>query len=285
MMKYTLLIYVIWLSVYAQASPVYEVRMSAYPSFPHSAIEMHVIHPFNLSNSPYHTLPHGYINCTPVFPRPDWGARGTTADDPTLIDSPYAPYVRFIAQELNDPGDYLVRLVSTYGDATTIVQVVRWPGVEPRSYTNIVRHGETHAILTLPGAQDMGLQVQRARQIIRWASPGYHRVRMNATFDTIAPFDENTIYFRSSIGRHHWVSTAQKENIRVRRNGRVARFGRPRIAVARTARRHSLRIRGVCDERMQDQFLPVFIAIGGWSGFDMVPFNHRARYRAPRHTP
>lgn len=257
----------------------YEIRVVYEPAYPDSQVQMEVVHPFNTSNSPYFGMQHGYSDCTTMWPGPDWGARGIDADNPEIDDDPYDGLITFSAAEITDPGSCLVRVKSTYKTAICIVYIVAWSGAEPCAYTNTLEEGTTWNVTELPCAKDIGLKVEKAKQKTTFSSRNFHKVKLQATFEALDAIPENNAYMRSSMIDQKWVSSLDPDDNKIKKDGLIAKYGKPKVCILKNKNKKKMKIKGICDIRLQDEAVPVFITFGEWSGFEIIHFDDKSKYK------
>ncbi len=262
----------------AVASP-YRIRLIYEPAYPDSHVQLELVHPFNTSNSPYFGQTHGYRNGTALSPEPDWGAREIDADNPEIKEYRYDGLITCTANEINDPGSCRVRVESTYKSAICILYIDAWPGVQLRAYTNTLEAGMSWDVVELPCANDIGLKIQKAKQKTQFASRKYHHVKLKATFETLDALTESNPYIRSSIAEHSWANSLNPDDNKIKKAGLIAKYGKPRVGILKNKNKKKLKIKGICDTRLQNQSVPVFVTFGGASGFEIIRFDDKSKYK------
>jgi len=264
----------------AAAEP-YELRLNCDP--PGAEAYLMLIHPFNVPGQTNYGDSHNYYDCTPLLPHPDWGVKGWTGDDPQLNNNFTLGDRDIKATCLNDPGDCWAAVAYTGSEsATCVMHVVSWPGVEASSVTNYLQAGdEWWWVTNLPCAKAIGLEIIKARQVRRGEQKG--KLKIKATFDEMALFNETSTFLRVSLDSHpkyqNWMDYSERSQVRIKKLGAVGRFGRPVRATVKINNNNKIVLRERATYMYQNCPLNVFIAFGGWSGFEQIPMDHRGKYK------
>lgn len=264
----------------AAAEP-YEVLLNCYP--PGAEAYLMLIHPFNVPGQTNYGDSHNYHDCRPLLPHPDWGVKGWTGDDPQLNNNFTRGDREIKATCLNDPGDCWAAVVYTGSEsATCVMHVVSWPGVDASSVTNYLQAGdEWWWVTNLPCAKDIGLEIIKARQVRKGEQKG--KLKIKATFDEMALFDEISTFLRVSLDSHpkyqNWMDYSVRSQVKIKKLGTVGKFGRPVRATVKMNSNNRIVLRERATYMYQNCTLNVFIAFGGWSGFEAIPMDYRGKYR------
>jgi len=259
----------------------YEVLLNTDP--PGSDAYLYLVHPFNIPGNTNFGTDHYYFNCKPSIPKPDWGVKGWTGDDPQLNSNWTIGARKIKADALNDPGDCWVRVnYLGSGSASCKVTVTNWPGMPIMTFEKNMGEGdEPWYVTNLPCAKDMGLKIVKAKQN-RFTG----RLKIAGTFERLMPMSETSTYLRTSLDSsetyslrvEEWMHYTTDKNVKIRKEGTIGRFGKPVRGIVKTTPFNKIALKGQGNNSYQNRPLRVFVAFGGCSGFQMIYMNKKAKY-------
>jgi hypothetical protein len=221
------------------------------------------------------------LDCGPLTPRPDWGARGYAEDDPELKDNTIDGSTIISSEELLDPGDCGLLVFSSSGTATCTVNIVNWPGIQPQSFTGVVtQSGPVWFVTNLPCAKDIGLKILKAKQ--NRSGSKWLWVKIIAEFQEPILLNDVTNTFHSSLQLDPWLMFHYGDNIKINKKRTKARFGAAANAKIKSTKKNTIKIYAHAHENYQNEPLPVFINFNEYSGRETIQLDDKSKYKAPK---
>ncbi len=272
-------------SILTAVADAYEVTLITDPAG--ADAYLYLVHPFNNPTSDYYGTDHNYYDCQPTLADPDWGVKGWDGDDPHLNSNWTAGARKITANTINDPGNCLVKVAFLgSGSAECTVTITNWPGVEPVSFTKTLGEGDTGSnawiVTSLPCAKDIGMEILKAKQ-----NRSTYKLKIKSTFNQLTPLNEASNYFRASLDSsegyslrmEEWMHFTIPQNIKIRKGGAVAKFGKPVQAVIKALNTNKISLKGQGMNMYQNRSLRLFIALGGQSGYERIYMDDKAKYK------
>jgi hypothetical protein len=221
------------------------------------------------------------LDCGPLTPNPDWGARGYDEDNPELKDNTIDGSTIISAAELLDPGDCGLLVFGSSGTSTCMVDIVNWPGVQPQSFTSVVTEtGPVWFVTNLPCAKNIGLKILKAKQ--NRSGGKWLWVKIIAEFEEPILLNEVTNTFHSSLQLDPWLMFHYGDNIKVNKKRTKARFGAASNAKIKSTKKNTIKIYASALENYQNEPLPVFINFNEYSGRETIQLDNKSKYKVPK---